>query len=512
MISTLESKSQKRLPITGKAAIYIRVSTDRQSEKGTSLEVQLAECRRYCEQHGLDVIGEFKDVESGLHNGRHQYQQALELAKTQGIEKLVVWRLDRLGRDAHEYLGVLKSLKKAGVDVVSVTQPTESQFMMGMLGLMAEEESRTLSQRITASKQRRFMAGNWSGGPPFGYDVEKKDGGPVLVPNAQAPVVQQLFEMYASGKCALRDLHRYLLGLGIEKTPYAINYILRNRTYLGSLVHGRFSYPPFNPRPEITESKGLHTPLVDEAMFNAVQDRLSRNKNRNRGGVAPKYLFSSLIFCGDCGSRYVAASKHVKDGKRAIVYGCNKRQKGLPCKNHRIYEVRLRDAVLLPLQATLSALSEADVRNAVRAELKREAEAARIANMSAQANLTAAKERLESRLSRLEDMFMDATITKTRYVQRRDQILSELTEIKHRIDESPTPLAGDISGLLVMAESLTVSDLDTVAWRDIIEAVLERIEIKGVAGKRGTAIVVHWKQGFEAVKAAAEAMNTIDKE
>jgi DNA invertase Pin-like site-specific DNA recombinase len=135
------------------------VSSGRQAENGASLEVQLDACRRYCEQHGLDIVEAFKDVESGLHTDRPQYKAALELASRGGIEKLVVWRLDRLGRDAHEYLGQLKHLKKLSVEVVSVTQPTESQFMMGMLGLMAEEESRQLSVRITASKQRRAGQG-----------------------------------------------------------------------------------------------------------------------------------------------------------------------------------------------------------------------------------------------------------------------------------------------------------------------------------------------------------------
>ena len=54
-----------RIPIVGKAAIYIRVSGHRQ-EDGASLDVQLDACRRYCESHGLLVMAEFRDVQSGL--------------------------------------------------------------------------------------------------------------------------------------------------------------------------------------------------------------------------------------------------------------------------------------------------------------------------------------------------------------------------------------------------------------------------------------------------------------
>ena len=71
------------------------------------------------------MVAEFQDVQSGLDADRPQYMAALELARTNGIRKLVVWRLDRLGRDSAEYIPLLKGLKRLGVDVVSVTQPTE---------------------------------------------------------------------------------------------------------------------------------------------------------------------------------------------------------------------------------------------------------------------------------------------------------------------------------------------------------------------------------------------------
>lgn len=84
-----------RVPIVGRAAIYTRVSTDRQQD-GASLEVQLEQCRRYCEGHGLSVIAEFRDVLSGLNPDRPKYRQAIDLAKSKQVDKLIVWRLDRL--------------------------------------------------------------------------------------------------------------------------------------------------------------------------------------------------------------------------------------------------------------------------------------------------------------------------------------------------------------------------------------------------------------------------------
>ena len=187
------TSTNRKVSIVGTAIIYIRVSTDRQREEGASLDVQREACRRYCESHGLVVVAEFLDVQSGLDLDRPQYQAAVDFAQTQGIDQLVVWRYDRIGRDSGEYISLLKSLKRLGVVVASVTQPTESIFMQEILGVMAEEESRQLSTRVTASKQRRFKEGKWGNSPPFGYATRKlsqaEGGGSMLITNGESPLV-----------------------------------------------------------------------------------------------------------------------------------------------------------------------------------------------------------------------------------------------------------------------------------------------------------------------------------
>src|SRR6266545_1682561 len=196
-----------RVPIVGRAAIYTRVSTDRQQD-GASLEVQLEQCRRYCEGHGLSVVAEFRDVLSGLNPDRPKYRQAIELARSKQVDKLIVWRLDRLGRDLAEYATQLRDLKRVGVDVVSVTQPGESLMMQQISGVFAEQESRDKSVRIASSKFHRAMEGKWNGKTPLGYDrAAAPDGrGCVLVPNRDAAIVKELFTMYASGKYSVRSI------------------------------------------------------------------------------------------------------------------------------------------------------------------------------------------------------------------------------------------------------------------------------------------------------------------
>jgi site-specific DNA recombinase len=499
-VKTLEKKEARRVPITGRAGIYTRVSTSKQGENGASLEVQLSECRKYCENHGLQIVAEYKDVLSGLNTERPEYRKAL-------VDKLVVWRLDRFGRDAAEYLGALKTLKKLGCEVVSTMQPTESSFLMGMLGLMAEEESKNISTRVLAARKHRFENGYWQSAAPLGYQLERLEGGGiVLAPHPiEAPIVTQLYQRYASGKHSLSDLRRYLNEHGIVKSRFSIWYVLKSRVYVGEIMHGRYSKSPFGPKPDVTYAQGKHPPLVDEATFARVQARLAANASRRRGGTAPKYLFSGLIRCGGCGRGYVGIKKPTKSGLK-LLYRCGRKVSHGDCKSHSVHESVVKAAVIPPLEAVLGALSVDTLRAAVSETLTREAEAAEKATSNAHALLVANKERLEARLSHLEDGWLDGHISKERYLHRRDQIMGELAEIKERLSEHPAPVATDISGLLAMAESLSVGDLDDAAWRGIIEAVVERVEIKGVANKRRAAIVVKWRPGFESMKLLVEAM------
>ena len=82
-----------------RAAIYVRVSTDEQAEKGYSLPSQLEACRRYADQFGYEVIGEFSDDYSGRKLNRPGLDQVRDLICARKIDALIVYSPDRLVRD-----------------------------------------------------------------------------------------------------------------------------------------------------------------------------------------------------------------------------------------------------------------------------------------------------------------------------------------------------------------------------------------------------------------------------
>jgi site-specific DNA recombinase len=497
MVITLE-RSPTRVPITGKAAIYTRISTSRQ-EDGASLQFQLESCRQYCESHGLLVVGEFKDIQSGLDAGRQEYIKALELARTKGIDKLLVWRLDRLGRDSAEYIPLLKELRRIGVGVVSVTQPTESVFMQQVIGIMAEEESRQLSTRVTASKWHLAKYGKWASSVPFGYSLQRlPEGGCILVPHPQeAPIVTELFHRYATGKVSLNNLRTYLNENGYSKSRTFIAYILKSVTYLGIVQSGRFARSPFMPKGDVIQYQGKHEPLVDQETFDRVQERISANKNRHRGGQAPKFLFSGLIHCGGCGHKFAGHTTSGR-GKKRVEYTCTRRLNFADCKSHSIMDTRVRADVIPPIKALIERFKAEDVREVAREELTRRQSATNRQATASKEILTDRQEKLEARLSRLEDSYLDGDIGKDRYLARRDEILAQLAEIKEVLAIQPKVVNIDLDQLFAVADAITVDTLDDQAWRDIIEGIVDRIIIEGTGDGRKSppTIKVLWKEAY----------------
>lgn len=493
----------------GKAAIYTRVSTNKQ-EEGASLRVQVEACQLYCEEHDLLVTGQFQDIQSGLDSSRPQYMAVVELARAKGIDKLVVWRLDRLGRDSAEYFPLLKEFRQLGVDVVSVTQPGQSEFMMGMMGIMAEEESRQLSVRVTAAKQRRAKEGKWGGVAPFGYKTEKHpSGGSVLVPNEEAPLVTEMFRRYATGKHALTDLRGFLNERGVLKSRTAVWYIMTNPVYVGVIRHGRHSRSQFHPKAEATQTEGEHAVLIDRDTFDRVQEKLSANKSRQRGGTAPKFLFSGLIYCAGCGHKFVGRRAVGRAGRRWVQYSCNRRTSFGDCKAHSIFETRIGDAVIPPIKALLASLSQEDVRTAVRQELARQQSASDGQAADSIGSLTDKRNKLDARLSRLEDAYLDGDIFKDRYFQKRDEILGQLAEIKEALAIRPRAAMPDLDQLFAIAESIAIETLDDLAWREIIEGMVDRVTVEGDGdGRKNPPVIrVVWKPEYEPLIAMAENVN-----
>lgn len=139
--------------------IYYRVSTQRQGRSGLGLEAQQAAVTAFLAGRDAQVIGEYREIESGRKSDRQQLAAAMNMCKMTG-SVLLIAKLDRLARDAHFLLG----LEKSGIEFVAADMPFANRLTIGIMALVAEEEAKAISARtkaaLAARKARGLPLGN----------------------------------------------------------------------------------------------------------------------------------------------------------------------------------------------------------------------------------------------------------------------------------------------------------------------------------------------------------------
>ena len=149
-----------------RAALYARVSTDRQST-----ENQLRELRQAAERLGWEVVGEFVDHGISGAKGRKDRPQLDALLKgvaRKDFDVVASWSVDRLGRSLIDLVNMLQELHSTGVDLylhqqgINTTTPA-GKALFGMMGVFAEFERGMIQERVRAGMARAKAKGTKSG-------------------------------------------------------------------------------------------------------------------------------------------------------------------------------------------------------------------------------------------------------------------------------------------------------------------------------------------------------------
>lgn len=155
-----------------KIVSYIRVSTDKQGRSGLGLEAQRAAIAAYAQSTNATVIEEYQEVESGRNNARPELEKALRMARVHGA-KLVIAKLDRLSRNA----AFLLKLQDSGADFTACDMPDASPFTVGIMAVLAQQESKMISDRTRAAMQAAKARGQVFGNPNGGAALRRSDKG-----------------------------------------------------------------------------------------------------------------------------------------------------------------------------------------------------------------------------------------------------------------------------------------------------------------------------------------------
>jgi DNA invertase Pin-like site-specific DNA recombinase len=152
--------------VVKRAALYVRVSTDRQT-----VENQVAALSKVAEARGWEVVATFRD--EGISGAKSRDQRPglddmLKQTQRGKFDVVMAWAIDRLGRSLVDLLQTIESLKACGVDLyldqqaIDTTTPA-GKLMLQMCGAFAEFERSMLQARIAAGLRRRSLVeGRWA--------------------------------------------------------------------------------------------------------------------------------------------------------------------------------------------------------------------------------------------------------------------------------------------------------------------------------------------------------------
>jgi DNA invertase Pin-like site-specific DNA recombinase len=160
-----------------RAAIYVRVSTDKQT-----VENQVRELRQIAELRGWQVVEQYSDTGisgSKGRDGRPGLDQMLKDASKRRFDVVMAWAIDRIGRSLIDLLGTIQTLEACGVDLyldqqaIDTTTPA-GRLMFQVTGAFAEFERSMIRRRVHAGLKRAVEAGKTLGRPRISAAVEKR--------------------------------------------------------------------------------------------------------------------------------------------------------------------------------------------------------------------------------------------------------------------------------------------------------------------------------------------------
>lgn len=192
---------------------YVRVSTQGQAKDGYSMQYQVDEIVKYCEEIGLNLIRIYEDRgisgakvdEEGLTVEREGLQNMLADLPIMNIHSIIVLNTSRLWRSDMAKVLIQRELKRNQVDVCSIEQPNYSIYthepndflVNGMLELLDQYQRLEIALKLGRGRRKKAEQGGYAGGGiAFGYKTCKGQKS-ITVDDHKANIVRRLFELKA---------------------------------------------------------------------------------------------------------------------------------------------------------------------------------------------------------------------------------------------------------------------------------------------------------------------------
>ena len=483
-----EGISFKDIPL--RVAFYARVSTD-YFEQLNSLENQ--------KQYFTEYIGDMPNwefaggyIDEGISGvttkKREKFNEMIDDAMDGKFDLIVTKEVSRFARNTLDSIQYTRQLLANGVAVYFQndninTLDEDSEFRLTIMASMAQDESRKISSRVKWGHHQAIKNGVVLGNSNiFGYRKADKR---LYIDEEQAPIVRELFELYATGKYSMKNLETYFYNKGVRNTRgnklahNTMANIIRNPKYMGYYVGNKVQIvdmftkkQKFLPEEEwviFKDETGETVPqIVSEELWKRANEVLkvrSFDVIQKQNKTNHNNLLTGKLICAHCGKPYYRKDSVSKKGTANSAWRCSGKIKNgaESCPSMTIYEneiIPILEDVFKSSQQNINELSELIMR--LSEELLNTNEGAnRIETLNKSiANEQKKKQKLlqlniEGRFPDSEFVRMSAECDEeinrcqeeitaiTNQMQNRKDVNKELAEIRSILDLAAESLDGD---------------------------------------------------------------------
>jgi site-specific DNA recombinase len=313
-------------------AVYTRKSSEEGLEQSfNSLEAQWEACVAYIARQKHEGWALVKDRydDGGFSGGsmdRPALRRLLDDISAGKVQTVIVYKVDRLTRSLADFANIIEVFDSQNASFVSVSQQFNTTTSMGRLTLnvllsFAQFERELTGERIRDKVAASKKKGMWMGGVvPLGYDCSNHR---LMINEGEAKIVGEIFRQYLRLGCVskLRDHLRHgkirskartsqsgRTSGGVTYSRGALYHLLKNRTYIGQIVHRDQCYA------------GQHEAIIKRELWDQVAARLKANNQAHRIGksTSTSSLLTGVVF--DTKGVRFTPTHTVKNGKRYRYY------------------------------------------------------------------------------------------------------------------------------------------------------------------------------------------------
>ena len=457
-----------------KIAAYCRVSTEKEAQID-SLEKQIEFFNEFTKKNGYELYKLYADegISGKQIKHRKQFQQMMQDAKLKKFEKVVVKDVSRFARNTVDLLQSVRELKSYGVqvDFLNNGEVMEggSEFILTILGAMAQQESANMSKRVKFGKDITAKKGRVPN-LVFGYDKIPDERYTLKINEEEAKIVKEIFESYVYKGIGTTKIAWNLNDRGIrtKKTKSkwvqtSIVRMLKNPIYTGRVTNKKSEVTDFitGTRKELPEEEWIvverpEMRIISDELFNRAQELLEQRSNEfklNNKREKTEYVFSTLIYCKHCGYSFRRIKrKYTANGPEYIRWVCSGRNSmGINhCPNKTVIdEEELLNAIKIYLKSIIK--NKKDFMKAVEKEFEK---------------ITKLRENNERSEESLLKEIEKVTVKKQKYMEMFQNEIINIQELK----KYTNPLNEDIARLERELKLIT----SEIKEKDVLEKELNK--------------------------------------